>query len=211
MTRRRALALLALALAGCGGVKSRLPPREPQPGPEAGAYAELRDAVTRRARLYDGFVHRADVTATWLSPEVRDAGTRRMATWQGWSDAELEKALASQQADAAKGEQFLVSFYAADRKHNDLADPGSIWRIVLDDGTLQVPAASVEIVPLDANTLQLFPFIGHFDTAYRVRVPWTGPPLSGRPFSLRLLSSLGPLVLDFGPGGKPADRPHQAP
>jgi hypothetical protein len=214
VTRRRALALLALALAGCGtwqGVKSRLPPREPQPGPDDGAYADARDAVTRSARLYDGFVHRADVTVTWLSPEVRDAGTRRMAAWQGWSAEELEKALAAQEAEAAKGEQFLVSLYTADRKHNDLASPGSIWRIQLDDGAVQAGAAAVEYVASDANARQLFPFIGHFDTAYRVRVPWTGAPLTGRPFALKLLSTIGPLVLDFGPRGQRGDRPHEAP
>jgi hypothetical protein len=214
VTRRCALALVALALAGCGtwqGVKSRLPPREPQPGPDDGAYADVRDAATRSARLYDGFVHRAEVTVTWLSPEVRDAGTRRLAAWQGWTTAELDAALAAQQAEAAKGELFFLSFYAADRKHNDLANQGSIWRIQLDDGAVQAPAAAVELVPIDANALQLFPFIGHFDTAYRVRVPWTGAPLQGRPFSLKLLSSLGPLVLDFGPRGQQGDRPHQAP
>jgi hypothetical protein len=214
VTRRHALALVALALAGCGtwqGVKSRLPPREPQPGPDDGTYAEVRDAVTRSARLYDGFVHRADVTVTWLSPEVRDAGTRRLAAWQGWTTAELDAALAAQQAEASKGELFFVSLYTADRKHNDLANQGSIWRIQLDDGAVQAPAAAVELVPLDANAVQLFPFIDHFDTAYRVRVPWTGAPLQGRPFALKILSSLGPLVLDFGPRGKQGDRPHQAP
>jgi hypothetical protein len=214
VTRRHSLALLALALAGCGavqGVKSRLPPREPQPGPEDGAYADLRDAATRKARLYDGFVHRADVTVTWLSPEVRDAGTRRLAEWQGWSTVELEAALAAQHAEAAKGEQFLISLYTADRKHNDLADPGSIWRIQLDDGTTRAAAAAVEVVPRDANTRQLFPFVGSFDLVYRARVPWTGEPLAGRGFSLKLMSALGPLVLDFTPGASQSDRPSQAP
>jgi hypothetical protein len=214
VTRPTALALLAIALAGCGalqGAQSRLPPREPQPGPDDGAYADLRDAATRRAGLYDGFVHRADATATWLSPEVREAGTRRLAAWQGWTTAELDAALAAQQAEAAKGEQFVVSLYTAERKHNDLANQGSIWRIQLDDGTVQASATAVEVLPDDANTRQLFPYVGRFDTVYRVRVPWTGAPLAGRPFTLKLLSALGPLVLDFGPGGAKAERPHQAP
>lgn len=214
MTRRHAVALLAVALAGCGavqGVKSRLPPREPQPGPEDGAYADLRDAATRRARLYDGFLHRADATVTWLSPEVQEAGARRLAAWQGWTTAELDKALAAQAEEARKGEQFLVAFYAAERKHNDLADSTSIWRIRLDDGTTQAVASSVELVPKDANVLQLFPYVGNFDVVYRVRVPWTGQPLTGRPFTLKILSALGPLSLDFAPGRSSSDRPHQAP
>jgi hypothetical protein len=214
VTRRHALALLALALAGCGavqGFKSRLPPREPQPGPDDGAYADLRDGATRSAKLYDGFVHRADVTVTWLSAEVREAGTRRLGAWQGWSPAELEAALAAQQAEAAKGEQFLISLYTADRKHNDLADPGSIWRIHVDDGTTLAAATSVELMPRDANVRQLFPYVGVFDVVYKARVPWTGEPLAGRRFSLKLMSALGPLVLDFAPGAGTTDRPHQAP
>ena len=214
MTRRGLLALALLSLAGCSawqGVKSRLPPREPQPGPDDGEYADLRDAVTRRASLYDGFVHRADATITWLSPQVRDAGTHRMAAWQGWTKPELEAALAADQAEAAKGEQFVVSLYTAERKHNDLAFPGTIWHVVLDDGTLQAPSSGAEELTIDANTQQLFPFIGHFDHAYRVRVPWSGAPLSGRPFKLRLQSARGTMEVDFGPGGRPGDRPLQAP
>jgi hypothetical protein len=208
------VAVAALALAGCGAVqsvKSHLPPREPRLGPEDGAYAALRDAASRRARLYDGFVHRADLNGTWLSPEVRQAGTRRLAAWQGWGDAELQKALEADRLEAEKGEQFLLALYTADRKHNDLADPGSIWRVVLDDGTTQVGAAVVEVVSDDVNVKQLFPYIGPFDKVYRVRVPWTGAPLGGVPFSLQVRGSLGALVLDFAPSGRRAEKPAQAP
>jgi len=214
MTRHLAAVLLSLALAGCGavqGVKSRLPPREPRSGPEDGAYTEVRGAASRRARLYDGLVHRADLSGSWLSPEVREAGVRLVATWQDWGPAELEAALAAGRAESAKGEEFMLSLYTADPKHNDLANPGSVWRILLDDGATQVTATSVEIVPADATTRQLFPYVGPFDTVYRVRVPWTGAPLAGRPFTLKLLGALGPLVLDFGPNGKRPERPHQAP
>lgn len=212
MTRRLATLALALALAGCGAVqsvKSRLPPREPRVGPEDGAYADLRDAVSRHARLYDGFVHRADLNGTWLSQEVREAGTSRLAAWQAWSPEELASALAADRAEEAKGQEFLLALYTAERKHNDLAEKDSIWRVLIDDGEVEAVASSVELVTLDANVKQLFPYIGPFDVVYRVKVPWTGEPR--RPFTLRLMGALGSLTLDFGPRGKPADRPHQAP
>jgi hypothetical protein len=214
VTRLLAAALVSLALAACGAVqsvKSHLPPREPVAGPDDAAYVALREASSRRDRLYDGFVHRADLNGTWLSPEVRQAVTRRLADWQGWSPAELEAALKADRAEAEKGEQFLLALYTAERAHNDLSSQGSIWRVVLDDGTTQVGAASVEQVNADANLRQLFPYIGTFDTVYRVRVPWTGAPLAGRPFSLQVRGSLGALVLDFGPNGRRAGKPSQAP
>jgi len=211
---RRALLVALLALCGCGaiqGVKSRLPPRRPVPGPDAGEWADLRDAATRQAKLYDGFVHRASATATWLSPAVREAATRRLADWQGWSVAELEAALASERAEAAKGEEFVVSFYTAAWRDNDLDGSPSVWRFELTDGADQATAASASAVTDDATMKQLFPYIGPFDLVYRVRVPWKGAALDGRPFQLRIAGALGRLSLDFGVPAAEAERPHLAP
>jgi hypothetical protein len=211
---RRALLLAALALCGCGaihGVRSRLPPREPQPGPEAGQWADLRDAATRQQKLYDGFIHRATATATWLSPEVREAATRRLAEWQGWSQADLDTALAADRAEAAKGEEFVLAFYTAERRQNDLDARPSIWRLELLDGTDQAAAASATVVSDDATMKQLFPYVGPFDLLYRVRVPWKGAPLAGRPFQLRIAGAVGRMELRFNQKAGEAERPHQAP
>ncbi len=211
---RRALLVAALALCGCGaiqGVRSRLPPREPQPGIEAGQWADLRDAATRQQKLYDGFIHRATATATWLSPEVREAATRRLGEWQGWSPAELEKALAADQAEAAKGEEFVLAFYTAERRQNDLDAKPSIWRIELADGTDQAAALSATMVADDATMKQLFPYVGPFDLVYRVRVPWKGARLEGRPFQLRVAGAVGRIALRFNEKAGDAERPHQAP
>jgi len=207
-------AAAALLLAGCGaiqGVQSRLPPREPQPRPDAGEWAVVRDGATRREKLYDGFVHRADATATWLSPTVREAATRRLADWQAWANDDLARALESDRVEAAKGEEFVLAFYTANPRHNDLDAKESVWRVEIDDGTTRAAASLVTEVKADATIKQLFPYVGPFDLVYRVKVPWTGAPLVGRPFVLRVGGALGKLDLDFGPGGKPADRPHVAP
>jgi hypothetical protein len=213
----RALLLAALALAGCGavqGMQSRLPPRSPQPSPEVGDLAEVRDAATRQDQLYDGFVHRATAVATWLSPAVREATARLQAGWQGWSEAELAARLEAGRAEAsgaAGAEVFVVSLYTAERRDNDLDAKKSVWRIELDDGTTKALASRVTVEDVDATLLQLFPYVGPFDIVYRVVIPWTGAPLPGRPFTLRISGAVGRLTLDFGPGGKRAERPHQAP
>ena len=212
--RLAAALLAALALAGCGAVQSvreKLPSRQPLPGPEASAYAGLRDAHSRRARLYDGLVHRADLSGTWISPEVRVAGTRQVGEWLSWSHEELAAALEAGQRDAAKGEEFVLALYTAKQDQNDLDAPAPTWRIELDDGDDQAVAAAVEAMKSDATTLQLFPYVSRFDKVWRVRLPWKGAPLADRPFVLRVSSALGTMTLDFGPGGARAERPHQAP
>jgi hypothetical protein len=211
---RRALLVALLSLAGCGaiqGVKSRLPPREPQPGPEAGDFADLRDAATRQDKLYDGFLHRATAAATWLTPEVREAATRRLAEWQGWSAGELARALEAERAETAKGEEFVLAFYAAERRNNDLDLKPSVWRLELTDGTDQASAASITVAEDDATMKALFPFVGPFDLVYRVRVPWPGAPLAGRPFQLRISGALGRMDLRFNESGPAVERPHMAP
>lgn len=211
---RRALLLALLSLAGCGaiqGVKSRLPPREPQPGPEAGDFADVRDAATRQGKLYDGFIHRATAVATWLSPPVREAATRRLAAWQGWPEADLEAALAAERAEAAKGEEFVLAFYTAEPRDNDLERTPSIWRIELTDGAAQATAARATVVEDDATMRQLFPYVGPFDLLYRVRVPWSGAPLGDRPFQLRIAGALGRIELRFNERGPEVERPHVVP
>jgi hypothetical protein len=193
-----------LALAGCttiGDVKNRISAREPQQGPASAEFGAVREAASRRDSLYDGLVHRADLSGTWLSPVVREAATRQLAEWQGWSEAELVKARAADRAAAEKGEEFVLALYTANRKHNDLDGKPSIWHIEVDDGVVRAEASSVEVITADATIRQLFPYVGTFDEVYRVLVPWKGAPLPGRPFVLRVGSALGKLELDFGPKG----------
>jgi hypothetical protein len=171
----------------------------------------VRDAASRRASLYDGLVHRANASATWYSPLVREVGLRRLSDWQGKTAEETEQAVAKGLADALLGEEFVVAFYSAERRTNDLDAPRSVWHLELDDGETRVPASEVVALTTDATIRQLFPYVDPFDVVYRVRFKWTGRSLEGRPFTLRIGGGLGALLLDFGPDGKPPSAPRLAP
>jgi hypothetical protein len=184
----------ALALAGCALLQ-----KSPQPSTTEGEWATARDGATRRALLYDRFNHRASVTATLLTLEVREARARRLAEWFGWTPAELDARLAQERADAAKGEEFFVAFYTSDTRDNDLDAPQSIWRVAVKLENADVVAKRVTATDKDANLLVLFPYIGQFDVAYRVLLPPApGGPLAGRDFALEVTSAVGKLSLDFG-------------
>jgi len=206
----RAAALLAILVAtGCAsGVPLE---RHPSPRPDVGDWARLRDDASRRAELYDGFVHRANASVTWLSPEVREAGVRRQSEWEARNQAETERAVARGRAEAARGEEFVVAIYTADRRANDLDAPRSVWHLELDDGETRVPASEITPYKTDATVRQLFPYVDPFDVVYRVRFVWTGAPLQGRPFKVHIASGLGALVLDFGPTGQRTTTPRLPP
>jgi hypothetical protein len=194
VTPRAALAALALALAGCAFLQ-----RAPLPATSEGAWASERDRATRRAYLYDGLKHRATATATLLSPEVREARARRLAEWFGWTPAELEARLAQERAEAQQGEELLVAFYAADPRDDDLDAPRSVWRVAARADETDLVATRVTSVERDATTLGLYPYVGPFDTVYRVFVPHPpAGPLGGRAFVFEIASARGKLTLDFG-------------
>jgi hypothetical protein len=199
MTRAGVMVVVLLLAAGCG-LNTQLR-RAPAQAPEAGDWGRLRDAASRRATLYDGLVHRANASATWFSPPVRESSLRLLAEWQAKSEAETELAVAKGRADDALGEEFVVALYTADRRANDLDSKKSIWHVELDDGQVRMPATEITGINSDANLRQLLPYLDPFDLIYRVRVVWTGASLQGRPFKLRISGGVGALVLDFGPDG----------
>ncbi len=193
-TLRNAAAGALLVLAGCP-----LHPRMPQPPTREGEWALARDAATRRTVLYDGLQHRATGTATHLSLPVREARVRRLAEWQGWTPKELEDHLAEERAAAAAGEEFLLAFFTANARANDLDAPRSVWRVALKVGDEDLLATRVTSVDSDATVAGLFPYVGPFDVVYRVLLPHpTSGALEGRSFVLELASALGKVSLDYG-------------
>lgn len=195
MRIRAALAAaLALALAGCAYL-----PRSPVPATTEGDWAHERDLGTRRALLYDGLDHRATGTATHLSLAVREARARRLAAWYGWTPQELEERLAQERKEAAEGEEFVISFYTAQPRENDLDAPRSIWRVAVKvDGTDLLPRR-VTSVDRDATITGLFPYVGPFDVVYRASFPpASAGPLAGREFTLEIAGARGKLPLDYG-------------
>jgi hypothetical protein len=191
--RAAASAALLAVSAGCA-----LKAYSPTPPPNTGEWADARASETRRAKLYDGFSHRANASATHLTLPIREARARVLAEWLGWTPVELEARLARERAEAAAGEDFLLAFYTADASANDLDAKGSIWRVALQLDSEDVLAASITHLDEDATLKQLFPYLGPFEVAYLVHFPRLPEgDLASRPFVLLLASAYGQLPVDF--------------
>jgi hypothetical protein len=207
---RRAAAVAAaaaLALSGCATLQAR----EPNPQPTEGVWAKVRDARTRHAILYDGIIHRATATATFLDPEAREARARRLAEWSSWTQEELRARLAWEAEQASKGEDFVLVFYAADKADNDLDGLKSVWHVTVQDGASERVASRITAADLDATVRALYPWAGPFDVVYEVRFPRGAEPLAGRPFSLVLAGAVGRIALDYGKPAEPFSVPRIGP
>ena len=193
---RGAVLALGLGLAGCPWV-----PRQPVPTTREGRWAAERDRFTRSGKIYDAFDVRLFTTVTYQAPAVREARAERLAEWKAMTAEERERLLAEERALAERGEEFLVAFYTADSQANDLASTRSVWRLalVVPGAGEMLPAGRPEIVRADATVTGLYPYVGPFDTVYRVRFPrWRGErALAEIPFALEVASALGKLELRF--------------
>ncbi len=203
---------LAAALLACSGSLKDVTGPNPVPGIREGDWEVVRGKATRRARLYDRFQHRATITATYLGAAERQARVDRMAMWQGWTEQEKAQHLKAELDEAARYDEFLVAFYTANVKDNDLDARNSVWRMALkvDGGDLVTHDALA--LNSSATLTGLFPYISPFDMLYRVRFSKVaGAPLSGRTFTFEISSALGKLPLDFGDGTLGPDRPPGTP
>ena len=210
MNRTRLLALLLslAAVAGCKTINT-FKTKSPDPGTNEGPWATVRNASTRRGIIYDEFQQRAMATATYLSPGVREARTRRLGEWLGWTDKELADHLAAEAAEAARYDDFLLAFFCPDRRSNDLDSRNSVWRLALrlDDGT-EVVTRDATVVDTNATLVNLLRYLSAFDTVYRVRFNRVaGAPLQGRRFTFQIASALGKIELVYGDGAIGPDRP----
>ena len=205
--RTMATGVLALAL-GCGAINT-VRTKAPDPAVNEGEWAALRNKATRRAVLYDEFRYRATITATYLSPQVREARARRLGAWQGWTDKELADRLAEEAREAAKFDDFTVALFTADRSANDLDAKSSVWRLALrlEDGS-ELLTHDAEVLDPNATVRNLFPYVSPFDVVYRVRFNrGPGASLGGRLFTFEVASALGKAELHYGDGAIGPDLP----
>jgi hypothetical protein len=178
--------------------------REPRPPTDVGDWASVRDHFTRAAKIYDGFSTNAFISAVYQSPAVREARVARLATWKAMTAEEREKLLAAEREEAAQYDEFLVSVFTPNRADNDLDANPSNWRVALvvkgQGESLPVQVVSVRT---DATLRQLYPMVGDFDVAYRVRFARVDPPIVDRVFTLRLAGAIGRVDLVYDPARSP--------
>lgn len=206
IARHAGAAALLLLLAGCSVVE-RVHAR-----PTGAEWSRLRAQYSRQITLYDGFIHRATATVTYLSPEVREARARQLGEWLSWSPEELERSLTDERATAASYDEFVVSFFVADFISNDLDAPQSVWRMAVELPGAAILPVAVRSVDRDPTITSLYPWVGRFDVIYVLRFPRAPePPLAQQKFVLMISSAMGQLPLDFGAPPGRIRLPDQAP
>ena len=134
-------------------------------------YSDILGTWTRSSKIYDGLDSKMFITATFHTPQFRQAFAVAFPHMYGHGGNITRRELAESDKQNAY-HNFFVSAYTARKEWNDLDESDSIWRLMLT-GAEGGSVAPVEVVPvkMDENLRAVYSYIGHFDSAYLVRFP----------------------------------------
>ncbi len=169
-----ALLIASLGLAGCATVPPQVgesPPVVADSKREA-TYQQILAHSSDRAEVYDGFDTRMFSAMTAQTLEFRRARLERLAWFQSIPPPELERRWAEEQAEHAQFIDFFFGAFVNIPRFDDFDRKDSIWRIALVSGGNELtPSSVVRIGRADLNLRALYPYLGEFWVAYRVRFP----------------------------------------
>ncbi len=200
MKKASRLAVLLAVLGGC----TTTPPTIGDPGPKLTdpraekAYQEILDRFSDRAEIYDGFDTRLFAGTTFQSMAYREARVRRLAKFKFLPQARVEEMLEKERAEAEQFHEFILGVHVNDYRFDDFDRKDSIWRVVMMTPSMEVEPVSIErIGRANLNMRAMYPYMGVFWVAYRVRFPKAladGTPVIPERAShihMRLASTLG--------------------
>jgi hypothetical protein len=195
----RVAALLGL-LSSC----TTTPPTIGDPAPQLAdrrselAYQEILARYSDRGEIYDGFDTRLFAGTTFQTLAYREARVRRLAEFTFLPKPRVEEMLAKERGEDAQYNEFFVGFHLNESRFEDFTNKDSIWRIVMLTPTMEVEPLSIERIGRAQLSMRaIYPYLGTFWVAYRVRFPKVladGTPVipdSATHVHLRVASTLG--------------------
>ncbi|MDL1967257.1 MAG: hypothetical protein LWW97_01580 [Deltaproteobacteria bacterium] len=168
--------LLMVILAVCQGcqIVASVKRIETSSDPYQGsAYKAVLMKWTNEARIYRGLDLELMTSATFKSPEFREAYANEYVRTYNLSGEEKEKLIKDQKQASLIYNDFIMSAYVPDKKWNDFNKKDSIWKIYLNAGneTKIIPIEIRKIKKIDAVLTHFFPYINTWESIYFVRFP----------------------------------------
>lgn len=201
---KRMLSLLPLVLFafGCASgtpLRVSLMPRE---APTAEDYDEVLARWTRSDKVYNMLEAVLFVSATFHSPEFRQAFVLAHPNVYGRGSDEARR-LDTLEGGAEENFEFFFSAYTADASWNDFGKDDSIWRVTLEGADGERVDGVVSRIKTNANLRVIYPYVTPWARTYAVRFPRTGAAgqliisAQTEQFTVRFSSALGEGVLTW--------------
>jgi hypothetical protein len=187
-------------LAGCGHLEAYLDiTREKGMSAE---YLTVLNRWTRSQTVYSQFETRAHISATYRSPEFKEAYLREYASLYQLDEAEKKARREIQESLKSDFEEFIFYAYIPEKASNDFDRQGSIWSIFLigAKGERIDPVEVRRIDPMTPIITEFYPYANpYYGICYQLRFPpLTKIGFAAGPLRLVFASVIGKVELEFG-------------
>lgn len=176
---RRALALAAIAMGGCGAAPKPVDLCGTWPS-TAGNFDDVTAAWTRHSEMERDYQEVISIDATFKSPEWRAAHVARTIKRSALDTAAADKLTADNQAAAAAAYEIELIVTTWDKKENQLSRPNPVWTVTLIDGNgRSIAPLKIKRDKRPKHVLRAeFPSVPDFYEAYVVTFPVDPPVLT---------------------------------
>jgi hypothetical protein len=176
---------------------SRLKTPDGVPDVAIADYENMVETKTKKIEVYDGLHNKLTVQATWLDSQLTEAGLSHSARLSQWNEAKYKEEKGKRISKNAETTEFFVSFYTPERKHSDLNQNKSLWKIILDVNGTRYEGKAVKMKQLLSEVQALYPHHNRWSIPYLVSFPVATSTIENKPAVFTVTGAVGSAQLNF--------------
>jgi len=134
-------------------------------------YENLIVDKSKKLEMYEGLYNKLTIEGTWLDSQVTEASLSHSARLSQWPETKYKEEKTKAISRHAENTEFFVSFYTPERKHNDLSQNKTLWKIFLDVNGQRYEGKATKVKLLLTEIQALYPYHNRWSVPYVISFP----------------------------------------
>jgi len=160
-------------------------------------YESLVESKTQKTEVYDGFYNKLTVQATKIDADMSESITAYSAKLSQWNLDKYNEEKSKLIMTHSTTTEFFMSFYTPERKHDDLSQKKTSWKIYLEVNGQRYEGKATKVKSLYLDLEALYPHHNRWSTPYLVSFPVSTPSTEGKKMTLTVTGPLATSQLQF--------------
>lgn len=152
---------------------------------------------SKKLEIYEGLYNKLTIEGTWLDSQVTDANLSHSARLSQWTESKYKEEKTKAIDRHALSTEFFVSFYTPERKHNDLAQNKTLWKIFLDVNGQRYEGKATKVKLLLTEIQALYPYHNRWSVPYIISFPVATSLVENKRAVLTITGAIGSPQLIF--------------
>lgn len=190
-------AILASCLLSIFSCASRLTVPAGVPEISVSEFETLIEKKTKKLEIYEGLYNKITVQGTWLDSQVTEATLSHGARLSQWNESKYKEEKTKAITRHSENTEFFVSFYTPERKHNDLSQNKTLWKIFLDVNGQRYEGKAAKIKLLLTEIQAIYPYHNRWSVPYVISFPVATSLVEGKRAVLTFTGAIASPQLTF--------------